>query len=159
MTSYIQIIFFDFKTKISYFKFEDNFGFIGDGIVDERQTLDEIAEYLGLKTISSFIGEYIIEDEYEFGTKGDWYPVKEALETVNGLLGYLQGSHRTAKRKSTARKARKIDDYIIHDLELLRDVLKRAIEISESAEFKFSLCKTSNSVPVIAMSPKIRYPY
>lgn len=158
MTSYLQIILFDFETKIPYYKFEDNFGFIGDGIVDERQTLDEIAEYLSLNTISSFIGECIVEDEYEFGIKGDWYSVKEALKTINGLLGYLRDSHRTAKSKSTARKARKLSDFIIHDLESLRDVMERAIEISETTKFKFYLSKFSNGAPVFAMSPKVRYP-
>lgn len=159
MTPYIQIIFFDFTTKTPYFTFEDNFSFIGDDIVEERQTLDEIAEYLGLKTISSFISEYIIEDEYEFGTKGDWYPVREAYKTINGLLGYLQGSHRTAKSKSTARKARNLNDFVIHDLEALRDILKEVIGISETTEFKFSLSKTINGIPVVTRSPKVRYPY
>lgn len=160
MQQIIQIIFADFESKVKWYKF-DNFRRIGESICDELDTLDKIAEECNLKMLSDFVREYIIEDPYEFGIGGKWFPVTDGLKTVDGLLRYFHSSPKERKTlsKSTARKSRKLGTYIKEDLELLWSQLENAVEISETAKFKLIVAQWPQGIPVFARAPMVKYPY
>lgn len=159
MQQIIQIVFNDFKSKVQWFEFEDNFEFIGEGVSEELDTLDKIPEECSVKSLSHFVGKYIVEDSYEFGLGGEWFSVNDGLETVNGLLNHLHNTHRTTKSKSLARKTRNLNNYIVQDLESLRDQLKSAVEKSGTAKFKLIVSKIPQDLPALARAPMVKYPY
>ena len=147
----LQIVFIDLEDK-TYSSFDSNFDFISELIFDNLDILDEIARECNVAKLSGFKADYIVENFYEIGTCGEWFPISAGLATLDALINYLKTPKDAGKSKAVRRKARRLISLVTEELEELRKAFVFEAQDSRNFCFKLVLLRFQDGVPVVAQS-------